>query len=81
MILDNKFKIGQRLWPIQCITNKWFVQRPFDLQYISSLGREVKYGFTTEYGFFEVDVFDSEERAVRECQLRNRSAAGEGSGR
>jgi hypothetical protein len=69
--IKNKYELGQRLWPIQSLNGRTFVQRPFDCLHISLVGNEAYYGFSNQHGFPEVDVFPTEEWAKHECERRN----------
>jgi hypothetical protein len=75
MSINQKYELGQRLWPVQSLNGRTFVQRPFDCMWISLVGNEPHYSFTSEYAFPEVDVFPSEEWAEHECERRNMPVA------
>lgn len=69
--MKNKYEIGQRLWPVTGLNGRWFVNRAFDCQFITAERNEVKYGFTADYGFYEINVFASEAEAMAEVERRN----------
>lgn len=66
-----RFELGQRLWPIQRLINKWYVNPPFDLQFIMVKGCDTLFSFTSDYGFIECDIFATEAEATVECNRRN----------
>ena len=71
--IQNHYHLGDRLWPVLSLGGRSFVNPAFDVQFIWLHGNEVYYGFTPDYGFPELNVFDAEADARGECERRNRS--------
>ena len=69
--MKNKFNIGDRLWPIYMFQYRSSVGAPFDVNYITSERNEIKYSFTPDHSFYEINVFSSEDEAKIECDKRN----------
>lgn len=73
--MKNKFNIGDQLWHIYQINNISRVcTMPFWVEAITRDRNELKYGYCTDFQFYEINCFASREEAEAECEQRNQPA-------
>jgi hypothetical protein len=66
----QRFEIGQQVWPLMSYAGRHWVNPPFIVEVITRDRNEMKYGYTTEFQFYEINLFESHEAALTECTRR-----------